>query len=96
MRKFVMPIMAAAFLAIAGTAVAPQTANAGSVGFHGKGWSVEFNDRNYGHRRHGYNRWNRHCEPIFRKRVVWTHHGWKKVRVKVGYDCHHRRHRHWR
>ena len=89
MRKAIMPIMAAAFLAVAGTAAIPETANAASVGFHGNGWSVEFNDRNrHGHGYQRHNRSNRHCEPIFRKQRVWTNHGWKRIKVKVGYDCH--------
>ncbi|MCB1482692.1 MAG: hypothetical protein KDJ55_12170 [Rhodobiaceae bacterium] len=101
MRKFVMPIMAAAFLAVAGTAAIPETANAASVsvGIHGNGWSAHFNDgdRNRGHR---FNR-RVNCEPVYRIQRHWTRHGWKRVRVHVGYDCGriHRRHghgpRHW-
>ncbi|MFN0265015.1 hypothetical protein ACKTEK_14180 [Tepidamorphus sp. 3E244] len=90
MRKFVMPIMAAAFLAIAGTAAMPNTANAGSVsvGIQGNGFGIYYNDgdRNRGgHRRHY--RARRSCEPIYRTQRHWTRHGWKRMRVHVGYHC---------
>ena len=103
MRKFVMPIMAAAFLAVAGTAAMPQTANAASVnvGIHGPGWGIQFNDgdrhraRRHGHRGHrAGHRARRHCEPVYRTQWHRTRHGWKRMKVHVGYDC--GRMRRWR
>ena len=87
MRKFVMPIMAAAFLAVAGTAATPETASAASisVGIHGPGWGVQFNDRDH-HRASPHNQ-RRQCEPVYRIQRHWNGHGWKRVRVHVGYDC---------
>lgn len=90
MRKFVMPILAAAFLAVAGTAAIPETANAASiqVGIHGPGWSASFNDGDdYRHGPRRMHRFERRCEPVYRIQNQWTRHGWRRMRVHVGYDC---------
>ena len=100
MRKFVMPLLAAAFLAVAGSAAIPQTANAASVhvGIHGPGWGIHYRDGHWdrgprwkrGHRGHR-GRHARHlrraCDPVYRKQWHWTRHGWKRKRVLVGYHC---------
>lgn len=90
MRTFVMPVLAAAFLAAAGTAAIPQTANAASVsvGIHGPGWDVRFNDRDR-HRRRGprARAARRACDPVYRTQWHWTRSGWKRMRVHVGYNC---------
>ncbi len=56
MRKFIMPLLAAGFLAVAGTAATPQTANATSVhvGVNGPGWGFHV-----GHRDRGYRHYHR-------------------------------------
>ena len=102
MRKFIMPLLAAGFLAVAGTAATPQAAQAGTsvhVGVHGPGWGfhVGHRDRHYRHHRRAHPHWHRerrhyrhhrrHCRPVYRKVWRWTPYGWERFRVKVGRRC---------
>ncbi|MCB1472635.1 MAG: hypothetical protein KDJ68_07110 [Rhodobiaceae bacterium] len=93
MRKFIVPMLAATFLAVAGTAATTQTADAASVsvGIRGPGWGVQFNDggmhRHRHFNQHRFQRLRNHCEPVYRTQWHWTRHGWKRMRVHVGFDC---------